>query len=103
MGVFLGRSLFSGTLLFFFLGLIFCIVGYLSNWLVPRHGLRPSVLSVGVRQACFEEYETLKRVADIVTINGCHDTTKTSQVFSEVEPKYVSPGEIKDQASTSLV
>lgn len=93
MGVFLGRALFSATLLFFFFGLIFCVVGYFGKWLVPRFGYRPSVLYIGVSKACFEGFEKLASVvANLRSLSGCHDTTKTSQVFAEAPRENVSPG-----------
>lgn len=74
------------------------MVGYIGKWLEPRFGNRPSITSIRVREVCFEQYSgsltSVADIADIIPLNGCIDSTKTSQVFREIPAKYVSPGTV---------
>lgn len=96
MGSFLGSAVFSAAVFFYCLGLIFGVVGYIGDWLVPRD---PSpnpdktgdLLSVGVRSACFNHYTGFVNV-DNKEFHGCYDTTKTSSRLSEIPEEDVRPG-----------
>lgn len=98
MGTYLGSAVFSATLFFYFLGLIFVIVGYVGAWLEPKDGYGNEIELISVRMACFNDYEFPSKVGKIEydssgKLNRCVDTTKTSRTFKDVsDRRYVSPG-----------
>lgn len=96
MGRYLGSAVFSATLFFFTLGLLFAIVGYAVPWLEPRYNYNAGIESIGLRFVCFYGKYTFPSNAGNIRpeLSGCVDSTKTSRVFEEAEEKYLSPGKI---------
>ena len=88
--------MFSASVFFYSLGLVFAVVGYIGAWIEPRDNADLGITSVGVRTACFKNDYKFKSTIDSRNLqkefNNCHDTTKTSEEFKEFPKKYVSPG-----------
>lgn len=101
MGSFLGSAVFSASAFFYCLGLIFAVVGYIGAWLEPREGGNLAIQALSVRTVCFiESGYTFPSNVDSRSppfeFSECYDSTKTSEQFQELDPKYVSPGEYLD-------
>ncbi|XP_067931757.1 uncharacterized protein [Watersipora subatra] len=109
MGAFLGSAVFSASVFFYCLGLIFGVVGYIGAWLEPRPSSDKSVTSVGVSTACFVEFPLSSLYSerpDEDVLNGCKDTTKTSAVFDQIPDEYVSPAwyrKVQDMHLAALI
>lgn len=94
MASFVERAIIAAAVTFFFLGFIFCIVGYETFWLIPREQYADGssqIDGVGLHVACF----TLFRFPNIINLDkefdGCKDNLRNSAFFNDLSPDVWSP------------
>lgn len=94
MATFITLAILSGSVLFFFLGFIFAIVGYATFWLIPREeyaGGTSQIDGVGLRQACFTQFRFTIYIQIDTIFDGCYDNTKNSARFTDLNQDVWSP------------
>lgn len=94
MASFISLAILSGSVLFFFIGFIFTIIGYATFWLIPREeyaGGNSQIDGVGLRQACFTQFRFTLYIQIDTIFDGCYDNSKRSARFTDLNKDVWSP------------